>query len=95
MDLELQEEDKFIVICSDGIWEFLSNHQVMDIVKKYYQTEQLEAACNALVQKAVEAWQKVNLNFSIQINFSKNEIMIDDITCVIVSLNVPPENQEN
>jgi len=82
LDLELCEEDKFIVICSDGIWEFLSNHQVMDIVKKYYQTEQLEAACTALVQKAVECWQK-------------NEIMIDDITCVIVSLNVPPLSKED
>ncbi len=91
----MSEEDKFIVICSDGVWEFLSNYQVMDIVKKYYQTDQLEAACTALVQKAVESWQKVNKKIFTQINFFKNEIMIDDITCVIVSLNVPPETQEN
>ena len=32
MDWHLQEEDQFIVIASDGVWEFLSNEQVTQIV---------------------------------------------------------------
>ena len=28
MDWSLQEEDRFIVVASDGVWEFLSNEQV-------------------------------------------------------------------
>ncbi len=28
LDFELDSDDKFIVIASDGVWEFLSNEQV-------------------------------------------------------------------
>jgi len=28
---EIQQEDKFIILASDGVWEFLSNEEVMDI----------------------------------------------------------------
>ena len=27
-DFEITEEDKFMVIASDGVWEFISNEQV-------------------------------------------------------------------
>ncbi len=36
MEFLLNEEDKFIVIASDGVWEFLSNHDVASIVYPYY-----------------------------------------------------------
>ena len=28
MEFRVQEEDKFLIIASDGVWEFLSNEQV-------------------------------------------------------------------
>ena len=31
-----KEEDKFIVIASDGLWEYVSNKEVVDIVGRYY-----------------------------------------------------------
>jgi serine/threonine protein phosphatase PrpC len=32
LDFELDPDDKFIVIASDGVWEFLSNEQVCILV---------------------------------------------------------------
>ena len=34
LDFELEPDDKFIVIASDGVWEFLSNEQVFYFLKK-------------------------------------------------------------
>jgi serine/threonine protein phosphatase PrpC len=33
MEIEFNEEDKFIILDSDGIWEFISNQEVVDIIK--------------------------------------------------------------
>jgi len=71
LDLELSEEDKFIVICSDGVWEFLSNEDVMEIVRPFYLSNQLEEACNRLVAKAVEKWQSVLFILVVVINNNK------------------------
>lgn len=32
----LQQEDKIIVLASDGVWEFLSNNEVANIVYTHY-----------------------------------------------------------
>lgn len=34
--LDLEPSDKFIVIASDGVWEFLSNEMIARIVWPYY-----------------------------------------------------------
>jgi len=34
--MNLSESDKFIVIASDGVWEFLSNDEVVHIVEPFY-----------------------------------------------------------
>jgi len=73
----LNEGDKFIVCASDGIWEYLSNDDVMNIIKDIYENEgKAEDACNLLVKKASEEWKKEN-----------NKTM-DDISCAILFLNV-------
>ena len=35
-EIELEEQDKFIVQASDGVWEFMSNKEVIDIVIPYW-----------------------------------------------------------
>ena len=73
----LNEGDKFIVCASDGIWEYLSNDNVMNIIKDIYENEgKAEDACDLLVKKASEEWKKEN-----------NKTM-DDISCAILFLNV-------
>ena len=35
-ELTFQSADRFMVIASDGVWEFLSNEQVASIVLPFY-----------------------------------------------------------
>ena len=40
--LVLEPSDKFIVIASDGVWEFLSNEQIGKIVWPFYKSNSPE-----------------------------------------------------
>ena len=73
----LNEGDKFIVCATDGIWEYLSNDDVMDTIKDIYENNgKAEEACEILVKRASSEWRKEN-----------NKTM-DDISCAIIFLNV-------
>ena len=51
-ELSLEPCDKFIVIASDGVWEFLSNEAIADIVWPFFISNQPEKAGNAIVKAA-------------------------------------------
>jgi len=70
---DLRKEDKFIVIASDGIWEFISSQEAAEIVYPYYLKNTAEEAADVLVKEARKRWE------------SKEEV-IDDITCIIIFL---------
>ena len=72
---ELTIEDRFIVIGSDGVWEFLSNEEIAQIVWPYYRANSPEQAGNAIVRAAAQKWKQ-------------NDTVIDDITCVTIFLEV-------
>ena len=36
-ELLLQEQDKIVILASDGVWEFLSNSDVAEIVIPFYE----------------------------------------------------------
>jgi serine/threonine protein phosphatase PrpC len=55
----LTADSRFIVIASDGLWEFIDNERVVDIVIPYYNNSNPEGACDALVKEATKFWQKV------------------------------------
>ena len=69
-----EKEDKFIVLGSDGIWEFISNEEVVNIVKDYYLENNIEGAIETLYNEASKRW-------------IMEEEVIDDITIIIVFLN--------
>lgn len=75
MRFELQPEDKFIIIASDGVWEFLTNEAVARIVWPFYCRNSPEQAGNAIVRAAAQKWRE-------------NDTNIDDITCVTIFLEV-------
>lgn len=33
---DLKLEDKFMIVASDGVWEYLENEEVINIIKPYY-----------------------------------------------------------
>ena len=51
-----EKEDKFIVLGSDGIWEFISNEEVVEIVKEYYLQNNIEGAIEHIYNEASKRW---------------------------------------
>lgn len=47
---------KYIVLASDGVWEFLDNDKVKQIVDKYYAKNDPKGACEELVKRSAEIW---------------------------------------
>jgi len=67
------EEDKFIVIASDGLWEYVSNQEVVDIIGKYYDKNDCDNAIKELYETAFERWRN-------------NNIFVDDISIILIYL---------
>lgn len=57
--LELTSDHKFLVLASDGIWEFLSNQTVIEIVAQFWEAGNIEGACERAVKEAVIQWRRV------------------------------------
>ena len=72
---KLCKDDKFLIIASDGVWEYISNENAVDIVRNYWEQNSIEEATQALVSEASKKWKK--------------EEYTDDITVVIIFLSVP------
>ena len=73
MEYFLLKEDKFIILGSDGIWEFLSNNEAVEIVKNYYLENNIEGAIEHLYNEASKRW-------------IMEEEVIDDITIIVIFL---------
>ena len=71
IDEKIDKDTKFIVIASDGIWEFLDNDTVKNMVMPFYEKNDPNGACKELIKKATEFW-------------NQEDIVVDDITVVIV-----------
>eukprot|EP00939_MAST-03C_sp_MAST-3C-sp1_P000431 g431.t1 len=71
MELKLNAQHKYLILASDGIWEFITNQEAVDILEKNKQTPL--RACHALVQKAYQLWLQY-------------EVRTDDITVIVVKL---------
>jgi serine/threonine protein phosphatase PrpC len=51
-------ENKFMVIGSDGLWEFISQEQVLEIVIPSFVRNDAQSAVKDLEHAAVQAWKK-------------------------------------
>ena len=71
IEYNLKGNIKYMVICSDGVWEFLSNEEVMDIGDKYFYQNDINEFCTQLLKRSTEIWEK-------------EECYMDDITIVVV-----------
>lgn len=59
IEKEINLESSFIVIASDGVWEFLDNQKVVDLVRPFFSNRDPEGACETLINEATKFWQKV------------------------------------
>lgn len=67
----IDKDTNFIIIASDGVWEFLNNIKVAEIVSPYYKNNDPDGACKALIKEATDYW-------------IKEDIVVDDITVIAI-----------
>lgn len=71
IDLTIGQADAFLVICTDGVWEYISEDDAAMIVAKYFSPQ---IAAHKLASLAWQRWMEAEYGLS------------DDITVVIVKL---------
>ena len=71
IEYEIDEKSKYMVICSDGVWEFSNNEDVMRMGTEFYKEDNIDEFMDKII-KVSEFW------------WEKEDIMRDDITAVII-----------
>ena len=70
-EFDITNDDKFIIIASDGIWEFISSQECVNFIKDYYEKKDLKGCLKFLLNESSKRW-------------IKEEEVIDDITAVLI-----------
>ena len=73
IEIEINRFSKYIIMGSDGVFEYLSNNDVIEISKKYLNNDNLQLACDIIIEKEVEL-------------FKQKENRVDDITINIINV---------
>ena len=69
---EFSGNEKFIIIASDGIWEYITSEECVDIIKDFYENNMdAVGAIHFIMEEAFNRWKKY-------------DEIIDDITIIIV-----------
>ena len=71
VEYTLDSNSKYMLIASDGIWEFITNEEAMRIGNKFYLRNDAMGLCNELYRESVNYWLK-------------EDCIIDDITLIVV-----------
>ena len=71
VEYNIDYETKYMLICSDGVWEFINSEEAMKIGNKFYLRNDTNGLCQELYKKSLEFWLK-------------EDIVVDDITAIAV-----------
>ena len=71
VEYTLDNNSKYMLIASDGIWEFITNEEAMRVGNKFYLRNDAMGLCNELYRESVNYWLK-------------EDCIIDDITLIVV-----------
>jgi serine/threonine protein phosphatase PrpC len=56
---KISKNDKFLILASDGLWEFVSNEQAVQIVSRFWSIGDADGAVDELVRIASHYWEEV------------------------------------
>ena len=73
---KVEEGDKFMILASDGVWEFIESQEAVEIVHLNID-KGAEEACKVLIDTATERWKEEEGDYR------------DDITAIVVKLPLP------
>lgn len=54
----MTQKDRIILIASDGVWEFLQNDELINMLAPFYESKKIEEACDHLLEVALNSWTK-------------------------------------
>ena len=75
---ELDAEDQFMILASDGVWEFIYSQEAVDMVSKSLREgNSVTQACQELIEQAAQRWAEEEGDYR------------DDITAVIIKFPLP------
>ena len=57
---------------TDGVWEFLNNEKIVDMIGSYYKNKDINGAVQKIVISSKKMWEIKNPNY------------IDDITAIVL-----------
>ncbi len=70
---KISSDDRFVILASDGVWEFISSQEAVDIVGGFL-SYGCHDACEELIQVAAQRWQEEEGDYR------------DDITAIVVRI---------
>lgn len=73
IDIDINKNCKYIIMGSDGVFEYLNNNEIIEVSKKYLNSDNLQKACQIIVEKAAMLFQQ-------------KEKRVDDITINIINI---------
>ena len=71
IEYTINDDTKYMIICSDGIWEFINNDEAMEIGNEYYLNNDPSGLCQCLYETSFNYW-------------NEDDITVDDITAIVV-----------
>ena len=71
--VDLADVDAFVVLASDGVWEFMSTQEVVEMVQDSIRVGRLEESAQVLINEAARRWSRVLTT-------------VDDITAIVAFL---------
>jgi serine/threonine protein phosphatase PrpC len=77
---KISKNDQFMILASDGVWEFISSQEAVDLVAS--SSNNMDQAVRKLVKKAQDEWRKY-------------EQVIDDITAVIITFSPASSGEQD
>ena len=73
-EFDIESNCKYIIIGSDGVYEFFTNEKIAHYANKYYKSNNAKECCEFIVKKSTELW-------------TKYDTVIDDITIIVIFFN--------
>ena len=73
---KIDNNTKFIVLGSDGLWDALKPYDVNRMVRPFFNKGDIDGACQTLMKKAKQKWDK-------------DEEERDDITIIVIFIGIP------
>ena len=61
IEYDINNSTKYIVVCSDGVWEFIPNERVRDIGNAFYARNDIYGFCSELISFSTRIWSQINI----------------------------------